>query len=140
RIPSLRERREDLPGLIEALLRELRQETGRGPKGFSTQALARLKSYDWPGNLRELRNLLERVCVLGQHEQVQLEDLAGLYESPSPEKGEEGPEVDPMNTLVQVEAKHIRRVLSQTKTLEQAARVLGMTSVTLWRKRKKYGL
>jgi NtrC-family two-component system response regulator AlgB len=140
RVPPLRERIDDLPDLVASMLAELRREMGRGPKGLSPQAMARLRTYAWPGNLRELRNLLERVCVLADRDEVQLEDLAGLYEAPAPreEAGVEGFAVT--DSMDQVEAAHIRKVLAQTPTLEQAAKVLGLTGVTLWRKRKKYGL
>jgi NtrC-family two-component system response regulator AlgB len=139
RVPPLRDRKEDLPRLIDSMLGELRRETGRGPRGFSSQALVRLQSYDWPGNLRELRNLLERVCVLSGKDEIGLGDLVALYAEqgrPGAPKGEAAALV----SMDQVEAAHMRRVLSQTRTLEAAAKVLGMTPVTLWRKRKKYGL
>jgi two-component system, NtrC family, response regulator AlgB len=140
RVPPLRERREDLPKLIDSMLEELRYEMGRGPKGFSPQAIARLQSYDWPGNLRELRNVLERVCVLSNQDMVPLEDLAGMYAAQPRPKHTKPEESEPLVTMGQIEAAHIRKVLSQTKTLEQAAKILDMTAVTLWRKRKKYGL
>jgi NtrC-family two-component system response regulator AlgB len=140
RVPPLRERIDDLPDLIASILAELRREMGRGPKGLSPQAMARLRTYAWPGNLRELRNLLERVCVLTDQDEVQLEDLAGLYEAPAPRE-EPGPDrFAATASMDQVEAAHIRNVLSQTPTFEQAAKILGLTGVTLWRKRKKYGL
>jgi two-component system, NtrC family, response regulator AlgB len=139
RVPPLRERIDDLPELIASILGELRREMGRGPKSLSPQAMARLRTYPWPGNIRELRNLLERVCVLADQDEVQLEDLAGLYE-PVPREEAGSADFGAAASMDQVEAAHIRKVLSQTQTLEQAAKVLGLTGVTLWRKRKKYGL
>jgi NtrC-family two-component system response regulator AlgB len=139
RIPPLRERIEDLPALLTGMLEEVRLEMGRGPKGLSTQAMNHLRTYAWPGNLRELRNLVERVCVLETKKEVQLEDLAALYETQLRPKPAERPE-SALISVEQIELAHIRAVLAQTKTLDQAAKVLGITGVTLWRKRKKYGL
>lgn len=137
-MPALRDRVEDLPGLVAIMLEELRQELGRGPAGLSSAVLARFKRHPWPGNLRELRNLLERICVLGGDGEVQLEDLTGLLEikQPVPPSGRG----ETLASMEQVEAEHIARVLAATRTLELAAKVLGMDGVTLWRKRKKYGL
>jgi NtrC-family two-component system response regulator AlgB len=140
RVPPLRERKEDLPKLIDTMLQELRHETGRGPKGFSPRALAGLQSYHWPGNLRELRNMLERVCVLGNQDEVRLEDLAGMYSAQRPQDAPAPGAPEELGSMDEVEAVHIRKVMAQTRTLEQAAKVLNMTAVTLWRKRKKYGL
>jgi NtrC-family two-component system response regulator AlgB len=135
RIPPLRERIDDLPDLISVFLGELRREMGRGPTGLSSQALARLRTYAWPGNLRELRNVLERVCVLADQDEVRLEDLAGFFD---PAEGRQGGVA--ASSMNDVEAAHIRQVIAQTRTLDEAAKVLGLTGVTLWRKRKKYGL
>jgi NtrC-family two-component system response regulator AlgB len=137
-IPPLRERTEDLPALIDTMLAELRLELGRAPKGLSVGAMNRFKRHTWPGNLRELRNLLERICVLGNTEEVQAADLVGLLELKDPEA--EGAVATVLASMEQVEAEHIRKVLRATRTLEQAAQVLGMDGVTLWRKRKKYSL
>ena len=63
-IPPLRERKEDIPILARAILRELHQRYGRGPVDFSPEALELLQAWDWPGNVRELRNLVERLAIL----------------------------------------------------------------------------
>lgn len=140
RIPPLRERIEDLPDLFNAMLGEARLEMGQGPKGMSSQAMNHLRTYTWPGNLREVRNLVERICVLEtKKKELQLEDLVALYETQPRPKVAERPE-SALISMEQTELAHIRAVLSQTKTLDQAAKVLGLTAVTLWRKRKKYGL
>jgi NtrC-family two-component system response regulator AlgB len=137
-MPPLRERAEDLLDLVNLMLDELRAELGRGPQGLSAGALARFKRHAWPGNLRELRNLLERICVLGGDGEVQADDLTGLLALKAAETAQaDGSDLASMD---QVEAEHIRKILAATRTLEQAAKVLGMDGVTLWRKRKKYGL
>ena len=139
RIPPLRERGDDLPALITAMFEEVRSEIGRGPARVSVQALNRLRGHPWPGNLRELRNLVERACVLSNAEELKLEDLASLFDQkPRPALAETAEPA--LVSVRQMEVAHIRRVLAQTRTLEQAARILGVTEVTLWRKRKKYGL
>jgi NtrC-family two-component system response regulator AlgB len=137
-MPPLRERGEDLLELVNSMLAELRAELGRGPQSLSSGALTRFKQHAWPGNLRELRNLLERICVLGDGDEVQASDLVGLLELKKAVPAPRGPVA--LASMEQVEAEHIGKVLAQTRTLEQAAKVLGMDGVTLWRKRKKYGL
>jgi len=63
-IPPLRERREDIPALVRAVLAKERKQTGRGPSRLDDDALARMVAYDWPGNVRELKNAVERICML----------------------------------------------------------------------------
>jgi transcriptional regulator with PAS, ATPase and Fis domain len=74
-IPALRERREDVPALVRAVLAKERRKTGRGPSRFSEDAMVRLCEYDWPGNVRELKNAVERVCMLTDGEVASARDL-----------------------------------------------------------------
>ena len=91
--------------------------------------------YKWPGNVRELRNVMERASIVAQGVEVKLADLPPqLAETTRPSGSLEIPSLDV------VEENHIRRVLVGTKTLEEAARILGIDAATLWRKRKKYGI
>ncbi|HSI34822.1 MAG TPA: sigma 54-interacting transcriptional regulator, partial [Tepidisphaeraceae bacterium] len=135
-LPPLRERADDVPALAEAMLGSLRR--GKAIAGFTPEAAATLARYAWPGNVRELRNVIERAVILCRSERVGIEHLpagmaAGNREPSSAEVG--GPV-----TLDAVEEAHIRRVLAETRTLDEAAKVLGIDAATLWRRRKKYGI
>ncbi|HEY7117280.1 MAG TPA: sigma-54 dependent transcriptional regulator [Tepidisphaeraceae bacterium] len=134
-LPPLRERADDVPPLAEAMLGSLRR--GKPVLGFAPEAMEVLKAYAWPGNVRELRNVVERAVILCQGERVGTEhlppNLAQGLVTPAPEVGG-------LVTLDAVEEAHIRRVLAATKTLDEAAHVLGIDAATLWRRRKKYGI
>lgn len=132
RLPALRERREDLPDLARSLLARV----GQGQDlSFSPQALEALSGRDWPGNLRELGNAIERAAVLCEGNVLGPEAFGGSVpvEGPSGKAGDRMP-------IEQLEELHIRRVLAATRTLDEAATVLGIDAATLWRKRKRYGI
>jgi NtrC-family two-component system response regulator AlgB len=132
-VPPLRERTGDLIPLAERMLAFFGRATG--VVGFSDQALDALRSYDWPGNIRELRNVIEHAVILCRTDRV-TPDL--LPFGPTSDK----PEMlvgDPV-TLEKLKELHIRRVLATSKSLEEAAKTLGIDVVTLWRLRKKHGL
>jgi NtrC-family two-component system response regulator AlgB len=132
-LPPLRQRTEDIAVLAQSFLVELNQ--GRKIVAFSPEALAKLQAYQWPGNIRELRNVVERAVILCQGDQIGLECLPANIAS-SAETTELGDSV----SLERLEELHIRRVLAKSKSLEDAANVLGIDVATLWRRRKKYGI
>jgi NtrC-family two-component system response regulator AlgB len=134
-IPPLRERQEDILPLAERLLVFFDRQNHRGILGCTTTARAALQHYHWPGNVRELRNVLERAVLLATGETIGVEDMP-LHLTPTPTE----PKVGDLVSLETIEEMHIRQVLAATKSLEEAARVLGMDPVTLWRRRKKYGV
>jgi len=134
-IPPLRERREDIVPLAEALLAFFARQNHRRILGFSDEAAEALSSYEWPGNVRELRNAIERSVLLCKETRV------GIHHLPLKLKPlEREPSAGDMVTMEELERTHIRRVLASSKSIEEACRILGMDSVTLWRKRKKFGL
>jgi len=134
-IPSLRERREDIIPLADGLLAFFARQNHRQALGFSDDACEALRNYDWPGNVRELRNSIERSVLLCKDSQV------GVHHLPLKLKPlEHEPEAGDLVTMEELERTHIRRVLASSKSIEEACRILGMDSVTFWRKRKKYGL
>jgi two-component system, NtrC family, response regulator AlgB len=135
-LPPLRERPEDVMMLAERFLAELRRE--KNIAGFTPEAEAAIKSYSWPGNIRELRNVIERALILCQSERIGLEHLPGNL-SPAASTDQEVKLGDPV-PLDKLEEMHIRRVLGQARSLEEAAKVLGVDVATLWRRRKKYGI
>ena len=134
-IPPLRERREDIIPLAETLLVFFARQNHRRILGFSEKASEALMSYEWPGNVRELRNSIERSVLLCKDTRV------GLHHLPLKLKPfDREPVAGDLVSLEELERTHIRRVLASSKSIEEACRILGMDSVTLWRKRKKYGL
>jgi NtrC-family two-component system response regulator AlgB len=134
-LPPLRQRPRDVLPLAEHLLQFFARQAGKSPSGFTEEARAALLGYPWPGNIRELRNAVERGVILTGGQLVGLADLPAQIGSPRP-----GIEVGGRVTLDQLEAEHVRRVLASTATIEEAAAVLGIDPSTLYRKRKRYGL
>ncbi|MBS0266283.1 MAG: sigma-54-dependent Fis family transcriptional regulator [Planctomycetes bacterium] len=136
-LPPLRERHADISALAEHLLQFFSRQSSQSGRSFSEDARAALLKYPWPGNVRELRNAIERGVILARGPQVQLSDLpAQVGTEAPPVSAELGGAV----TLDQLEAEHIRRVLAQTSTMEEAAAQLGIDPSTLYRKRKRHGL
>jgi NtrC-family two-component system response regulator AlgB len=136
-LPPLRERPDDVVKLAERLLQQFGKRNGKRFSGFSPDALQALKTYDWPGNVRELRNVVERASILCRGDAVGTEHL---LLTPRSHGKAVGVGVGDMVPLEQVEELHIRSVLSATSSIDEAAKILGMDTVTLWRRRKKYGI
>lgn len=99
-----------------------------------------LLGYDWRGNVRELENVMIRAAVLSDDgKTIKASDLPEYIRFPA--KTDFGGVVSPeLRSIEEVEHDHIGFVLSRTKSLEEAAKILGIDSATLWRKRKKYGM
>jgi NtrC-family two-component system response regulator AlgB len=135
-LPSLRERRADILPLAEHLLRFFARQTGKALSGFAEPVRDALLRYPWPGNLRELRNVVERGAILASGPAIALDNLPSQICSPAPPSLDQSAPV----TLDQIEAEHIRRILASTATIEEAAAKLGIDPSTLYRKRKKYGI
>jgi NtrC-family two-component system response regulator AlgB len=138
-LPPLR-RRSDALALADHLLDFFARQTGRGLAGFSAEAREALARHPWPGNLRELRNAVERAAILAEGPEVGLADLPGSL-APKPTRAGEGPvDVGAPVSLERLEVEHIRRVLAAAPSREEAARILGIDPSTLYRKRKQFGL
>jgi NtrC-family two-component system response regulator AlgB len=135
-LPPLRRRRGDVLPLADHLLYFFARQSGKSVVGFTEEARAALQRYSWPGNLRELRNAVERGVILAVETMVGLADLPAAVGSPP----RSGVEVGNAVSLDQLEAEHIRRVLASTATMDEAANILGIDPSTLYRKRKRYGL
>ncbi|MGA2031414.1 MAG: sigma-54 dependent transcriptional regulator [Thermoguttaceae bacterium] len=135
-VPPLRARPADILPLAEHLLRFFARQNAKAISAFAQPAREALKRYPWPGNIRELRNAVERGVILATGPLVELGDLPSQIGSPSQAVLATGQPP----TLEQLEAEHIRRLLATTATMEEAAAKLGIDPSTLYRKRKRYGI
>jgi len=131
-VPPLRERINDLPSLVNTHLNYLARQSGKEVKHISRAALEQMQNYNWPGNLRELRNVLERATILCGGDQIKLIDLSESICKYTEVR------IGSKVTLAELENLHIRRVMENSRTLEEAAHVLGIDPATLYRKRKKH--
>jgi NtrC-family two-component system response regulator AlgB len=134
-LPALRQRPRDILPLADHLLRFFARQSGKSVTGFTQEARAALLRYPWPGNIRELRNAIERGMILVSASEV-LADLPAQIGASLPISTAQ---IGGSMTLEELEAEHIRRVLAATATMEEAATVLGIDPSTLYRKRKRYG-
>jgi NtrC-family two-component system response regulator AlgB len=134
RVPSLRERREDIVSMARRFLAFFARSLGRPVATLSPAAEKVLANYAWPGNVRELRNAIERAVILWPS--TLIEPLA-FPERISGAK-DRGPYIGGRFTLDEIERAQISAIVAQSKTMEEAAETLGIDDSTLWRKRKKY--
>jgi NtrC-family two-component system response regulator AlgB len=134
-VPPLRQRGEDISRLANRFLAFFAMKAKRPPFVLSAAASETLLRYAWPGNVRELRNVIERIAILWPAQTV---EPAAFPERIRGTSAPETPSVGGDYTLERIEREHILRVVTHTKTAEEAARVLGIDASTLWRKRRKY--
>jgi DNA-binding NtrC family response regulator len=128
RLPPLRERRGDLPGLIDAAFADLCLRLDRPHLTLSAAARAAMLELSWPGNLRQIRNVLERGIILA---------TGGAVDPPLPDDGGE----DRPRSLLEVERAEILKALAYTRGhQERAARLLGISRKALWEKRRRLGI
>jgi two-component system, NtrC family, response regulator AlgB len=138
-MPSLRERAADLVRFAQHYLKHFAALCGRRIDEFSDEALARIRAYPWPGNLRELRNTIERAVIMAKGKRVGLEDLPSELSARANGNGA-SIEIGSLISMEKLEEAHLRKVLERTANLAEAAEVLGIDQATLYRKRKKIGL
>ncbi len=131
RLPPLRERQGDFERIALSYLRFHALHSGKKVTGFTPAATSALHRYGWPGNLRELRNVIERAVILCAGENVDVPDLS------DPIQNESEIRLGSARTLEEIEAEHIRRIVASTRTLDEASAVLGIDPATLYRKRKR---
>ncbi len=138
RIPPLRERVEDIPVIANNLLSNLTKDLAHGQQQLSRSAENALKAYGWPGNIRELRNVLERVVLTCDSPVIEAGDL-GLAQRPHSVSPKTAP--DPGLTLAELERQHIAKVLQEEEgKVAQAAARLGIPRSTLYQKLKIYSI
>jgi two-component system, NtrC family, response regulator AlgB len=142
-MPPLRQRPEDLIRFADHYFKHFAAVCGRRLDGFSEAASAAIRAYSWPGNLRELRNAIERAVIMAKGNKMNLEDLPAELRGRTVH-GTHGngasPEVGSLVSMEKLEEAHLRKVLERTSNLAAAAEVLGIDQATLYRKRKKIGL
>lgn len=134
-LPSLRERgAEDVELLAHRLLRDAHQRLGRGPAAFTPEAIEQLAKYGWPGNIRELRNIIERLVLVAMHsDAIGVEHLSPELRLAGPTLPSTLPERD--LTLATAERRHIERVLAHFGNHRtRAAKALGISRTTLYGK------
>jgi NtrC-family two-component system response regulator AlgB len=134
-IPPLRERPDDVVSLANGLLIFFSKSCHKTLSGFTDEAMSLLKSYPWPGNVRELRNIVERAVILCEGDRIDVDRLPeNMHTTYTAIRiGDPVP-------LDKIEEEHIRRVLASTRSLQEAADLLGIDQATLWRRRKQYGI
>jgi two-component system response regulator HydG len=137
-LPPLRDRREDIPLLIESFLQRIAAARQMAPKRLTTPAFDALAVYDWPGNVRELENALERAVVLTPGEEIELSALPERIVAPRQQPlVAERPTQNP--TLEVIERAYIQWVLqAEGGNKSRAAEVLGIDPSTLYRKLARY--
>jgi two-component system response regulator HydG len=131
-LPALRERKDDVPLLIDYFLQKFSQAMNRPLPELAPDALSLLLSYDWPGNVRELENAIERAMVIRRGNRVEASDFPFQLAQPPKANG---------RSLEEVERGHIEVVVKESSgNLSQAARILHIDRTTLYNKLRRYGL
>src|SRR5436190_3982995 len=118
-------------------LRFFSAQCGKRLTGFAPDAQAAFDRYAWPGNLRELRNVIEHAVIFAAGPKIALKDLPEQLGLHGTQPGGEGVHVGLRIPLEQLENEHIRRILAQTATMEEAAQILGISRGTLYERKKK---
>jgi len=130
-MPSLIQRKEDIPLLAEHFLYRFAQETNKPTDKISREAMDEMMLYDWPGNIRELENAIERAVVVGKEREIFPEDLPIFCHEPTPAKR--------ANSLMEVEKAHIQQVLIENQwNIARSAKILEIDRSTLYSKIKRY--
>ena len=135
RLPPLRERKEDIPLLVEAFLRRCAETRRKGVKGMTESALALLIDYHWPGNVRELENVIERAVTLTLQDQIISDDLPSTIQGTRGDRRLIDEATERTRSLGEVEQEYILRIMDKTGGNKyQAAQILGIDRKTLYRK------
>jgi len=142
-MPPLRARDGDLVRFAKHYEKFFAEQCGRKLDGLSPEAVACIRTYPWPGNLRELRNAIERAVIMARNEKLEPEDFPGELRGQNAGITVADENLRQVGSLISLEAleeAHLRKILERTPSLSEAAEVLGIDQATLYRKRKKIGL
>ncbi|MHB8764458.1 MAG: sigma-54-dependent transcriptional regulator [Deferrisomatales bacterium] len=140
-LPALRERPGDIPFLVAHFVKELNEKFGTRFRGLSPEAAERVARHPWPGNVRQLRNVIEASMAVGSGELLELGVVAGFLdedrEAPPPDPGS----LDYSAALDRFETAYLRQLLAAAGgSVEEAARRAGINVATIYRKLKRYGV
>ena len=139
RVPALKERKADIPLLVENFLTKFSTQNNTRPKSISSEALDILMSYSWPGNVRELENVIERAMILSTSDDLKKSDILESTKEETSLTVQDLQEDRP--TLEKLEERYIKKILCEVENNKnQAAHVLGISRRTLYRKERIYGL
>jgi len=153
-LPPLRERRSTISNLIKHFIIKHQSNTGKTIRSISQPAQMALTSYDYPGNIRELENIIEHAMIMAEGEEITLEDLPEVlhpsYNVPEnryllsssaakPEESQKSNEGEDLS-LAELERRHIIKIFEKYKSVSLAAEKLGISRTTLWRKLEEYKL
>ena len=141
-VPPLRACEADLIHFAELYTGHFAAQCGRRLDGLSAEAAACVRAYSWPGNLRELRNAIERAVIMAKGNKLFPDDFPAELRSQNAASGANGEnlQVGSFVSLEKLEEAHVRKVIERTTSLAEAAEILGVDQATLWRKRKKIGI
>jgi DNA-binding NtrC family response regulator len=139
-LPPLRERKDDIGLLVAAFIREVNERNHRNVTGIEDDALQALRAYHWPGNIRELRNVVERSVIVAKGSRIRKEDLPpALLSPPARPRPDAGVEFPVGTTVDEAEKSLILKTLDATgQNKTRAAEILGISLKTLHNKLKKY--
>ncbi len=139
-LPPLRERREDILVLADFFLRQFCKDAGRKPLKISAEARKRLEHHDWPGNIRELRNLLERVAYLCPNDKVDAADLAFILR-PAKDEAKSYSDLNLADATDHFQREHIQQAIDKAGGhMGEAAKILGLHRPNLYRKMHMLGM
>jgi NtrC-family two-component system response regulator AlgB len=133
-LPALRQRPLDVVALAQQHLRQFARQSARNRMEFTPAALSAIQRYPWPGNLRELRNVIERAVILAAADKIDVNDFPDSLRGSQPSGAAIGNRV----SLEDLEREHILRIIEIASSMEEAAQILGIDPATLYRKRKRY--
>ncbi|MBL0716122.1 MAG: sigma 54-interacting transcriptional regulator [Desulfosarcina sp.] len=136
RIPPLRDRKDDIPLLVSSFIQRLQSRTGKSITGLTPEALQHFMDYSWPGNIRELKSVLEYAFVIAERGKIGIAHLPHpVAESPAANDGRRRTNGESPEKIALLDA------LRQTRGNQtQAARILGINRVTVWNRMRKYGI
>jgi transcriptional regulator with GAF, ATPase, and Fis domain len=144
RVPPLRERPSDIPLLVRHFLAQFQRKLAKPLRAVTPESLAKLERYAWPGNIRELQNVLERACVLAHGPVVEILEELSPAPGREPAAGTPVPQQGAIVTLEESERMHIRHALAATDGRvhgpDGAAALLGINPSTLRSRMKKLGI
>lgn len=138
-LPPLRDREGDIPLLVQSFLNLYRKKYHKPDLEVSPMAMQKLEDYHWPGNIRELRHLVERAVIMCDQDMISHEDI--ILKTPSQEQGESTTTIPTHLTLEEAEEQMIRLAMKKNQgNISKAAAELGLTRTSLYRRLEKYGI